>query len=142
MGGGNRFSMLNTLEDAYKVGMLNNTILDGSIDRCGRTSPRPSGTSSAGRGRYYSITLGGAQALYSTTRWGTSTSARRPTSSALDWTAGPPATAWHSSLLWDGSGVPSDLDTVGELLFSIMMVGDERSVAETWVAGERLYQRP
>lgn len=32
MGGGNRFSMLNVLDDAYKVGMCNNTLLDGSID--------------------------------------------------------------------------------------------------------------
>ena len=32
MGGGNRFSMINVLDDAYKVGMCNNTLLDGSVD--------------------------------------------------------------------------------------------------------------
>ena len=32
MGGGNRFSMINVLDDAYKVGMCNNTLLDGSLD--------------------------------------------------------------------------------------------------------------
>lgn len=32
MGGGNRFSMLSVLDEAYKVGMYNNTLLDGSVD--------------------------------------------------------------------------------------------------------------
>ena len=32
MGGGNAFSLMRVLEEAYKVGMCNNTMLDGSVN--------------------------------------------------------------------------------------------------------------
>jgi guanine deaminase len=34
------------------------------------------------------------------------------------------------------------MQQAADLLFGIMMVGDDRSVAETWVMGNRLYARP
>lgn len=142
MGGGNRFSMIHVLDDAYKVGMLNNTILDGSIDPV-RQDLAESERNKLGWARaYYSVTLGGARGLYLDDRIGSFDVGKEADFVALDWTAGPPGAAWHASLLWDGPGTPGDLETIGELLFAIMMVGDERAVAETWVAGERLYARP
>jgi hypothetical protein len=32
MGVGNKFSIINVLDEAYKVGKCNNTLLDGSVD--------------------------------------------------------------------------------------------------------------
>jgi len=64
VGGGNRFSLIHVLDEAYKVGMCNNTLLDGSVD------PRNHNAAEAERNKlspyraFYSLTLGGAQALY------------------------------------------------------------------------------
>ena len=56
VGGGNRFSMLNVLDDAYKVGMVNNgTAGEPAEAERNRISPY--------RG-FWSITLGAAEALY------------------------------------------------------------------------------
>ncbi|PJJ65385.1 guanine deaminase [Compostimonas suwonensis] len=140
MGGGNRFSMLNVLEDAYKVGMLNNTLLDGSVD------PRQQDLAEAERNKlsvyraFWSITLGGAEGLYLDDRIGNFEVGKEADFVALDWKAGPPALAWHQSLIADG-GAPATLDDAANLLFGIMMVGDERSVDETWVLGERAYTK-
>jgi guanine deaminase len=38
-------------------------------------------------------------------------------------------------------GTPSTLEQAADLLFGIMMVGDDRCVAETWVMGNRLFAR-
>ncbi|MBO9627684.1 MAG: guanine deaminase, partial [Microbacterium sp.] len=141
MGGGNRFSMIHVLEDAYKVGMLNSTLLDGSVDPV-RQDLAQSERNKLGWARaFYSVTLGGARGLYLDDRVGSFEPGKDADFVALDWTAGPPGADWHASLLWDGPGVPRDLETVGELLFAVMMVGDERAVAETWAAGERRYRR-
>src|SRR3954447_21861719 len=56
VGGGNRFSMLNVLDDAYKIGMVNNARLDDPAEA-------ERNKLSAYRG-FWSITLGGAEGLY------------------------------------------------------------------------------
>jgi len=133
IGGGNRFSMLHVLDEAYKVGMLRSAAA---------TDPRE-----AERGRlswaraFYSATLGGAASLYLDDRVGGFDVGKEADFVVLDWREGPPGADWHASLLWDEPGTPDDLETVGELLFAIMMVGDDRAVAETWIAGERRYRR-
>lgn len=137
MGGGNRFSMLNVLEDAYKVGMLQNTVLDGSIDPMRQDLAESERNKLSPYRAFYSITKGGAEALYLDDRVGSFDIGKEADFVVLDWTGGPPAAAWHSSLY----GAPSDLQIAAELLFAIMMVGDERAVDETWVFGERLYKR-
>jgi guanine deaminase len=140
MGGGNRFSMINVLDDAYKVGMCNNTILDGSVD------PSHQDTAEAERNKlspyraYWSITLGGAEALYLDDDLGNFNEGKEADFVVLDWNGGPPATAWHQSLVAGNSG-PQTLAHAAELLFGIMMVGDDRAVAETWVMGQQLYKR-
>ena len=139
MGGGNRFSMLNTLEDAYKVGMLNNTLLDGSIDPARQNLAESERNKLSPYRAFYSITLGGAEALRIDDKVGNFDVGKEADFVVLDWTGGPPAAAWHTSLYTDGA--PDTLEEAAELLFAIMMVGDERTVDETWVMGERAYQR-
>lgn len=140
MGGGNRFSMLNALEDAYKVGMLNNTLLDGSVN------PRDQDLEEAERNKlspyraFYSITLGAAEALYIDEWVGNFEVGKEADFVALDWTAGPPAMEWHQSLLVGEHG-PASTEDAAALLFGVMMVGDERCVDETWIMGELAYKK-
>lgn len=140
MGGGNRFSMLNTLEDAYKVGMLNNTLLDGSIDPSRQDLAESERNKLSPYRAFYSITLGGAEALRIEDKIGNFDAGKEADFVVLDWKGGPPATAWHASLTNDGAS-PQNIEQAAELLFAIMMVGDERAVAETWIMGERAYQQ-
>src|SRR5258708_26827768 len=56
VGGGNRFSMLSVLDEAYKIGMMNNGTLDDAAEA-------ERNKLSAYRG-FWSITLGGAEGLY------------------------------------------------------------------------------
>ena len=58
---------------------------------------------------------------------------------ALDWNAGQSAMRWRQSLIVDGA--PEDMDQAAQLLFGVMMVGDDRNVDETWIAGERAYKK-
>jgi guanine deaminase len=134
VGGGNRFSMLGVLDDAYKVGMCNNTLLEGKdAAEAERNKVSP------WRG-FWSVTLGGAEALYIDDLVGNFAPGKEADFVALDWTAGPRAQAWHQSLMADGKA-PRTVDQAADLLFGIMMVGDDRCVAETWVMGKRLYKR-
>ena len=58
---------------------------------------------------------------------------------ALDSKAGQKAVAWRQSLVTPGS--PQTIDEAADLLFGVMMVGDDRAVDETWVMGKRLYKK-
>jgi guanine deaminase len=141
MGGGNRFSLLNTLEDGYKVGMLNNTILDGSIIPSDQDLAESERNKLSPLRAFYSLTKGGAESLYIDDLVGSFDIGKEADFVALDWTAGPPATAWHQSLVTEGAGPELTVDDVSDLLFGIMMVSDERAVDETWVMGERAYKK-
>lgn len=140
VGGGNRFSMLSVLDEAYKVGMCNNTILDGSVD------PRAHNAAEAERNKlspyraFYTLTLGGAESLYLDKRIGNFDVGKEADFVVLDWTAGPKAAAWHASMLTE-SQVPQTMQEAAQLLFAMMMVGDDRSVDETWIMGEQLYKK-
>ncbi|MFB2597572.1 guanine deaminase [Herbiconiux sp. P17] len=140
MGGGNRFSLLNTLEDGYKVGMLNNTILDGSIIPSQQDLAESERNKLSAFRAFYLLTRGGAESLYIDDLVGTFDIGKEADFVALDWTAGPPAAPWHASLLHE-QGSELTLQTVSDLLFGIMMVSDERAVDETWVMGERAYKK-
>ena len=140
MGGGNRFSMLNVLEDAYKVGMCNNTLLDGSVNPALQDMAEAERNKLSAYRAFWSITLGGAEGLYIDDVIGNFEPGKEADFVALDWNGGPPATAWHQSLAFSGEG-PQTLEEAANLLFGIMMVGDERAVDETWVMGKRLYKK-
>lgn len=139
MGGGNSFSMLNVLDQAYKVGMCNNTILDGSVD------PRWHNNAESERNKlnsfraFYSLTLGGAQGLYLDDVIGNFSPGKEADFVVLDWNGGPLATAWHQSLICDK---PTTKAQASQLLFGVMAVGDDRAVDETWLMGKRAYKKP
>ena len=142
MGGGNAFSLVRVMEEAYKVGMCNNTMLDGSVN------PREQDMAEADRNKlspyraYYLATLGGAQALYLDDLLGNFQPGKEADFVALDWNAGQAAMAWHQSLaLKDGAG-PATIGEAAQLLFGIMAAGDDRNVDETWIAGRRAYKKP
>ena len=140
MGGGNAFSLVRVLEEAYKVGMCNNTMLDGSVN------PREQDLAEAERNKlspyraFYLATLGGAHSLYLDDILGNFEPGKEADFVALDWNAGQAAMAWHQSLAV-GDGGPETMEQAAKLLFGIMAVGDDRNVDETWVAGRRLYKK-
>ena len=140
MGGGNAFSLVRVMEEAYKVGMCNNTMLDGSVD------PRAQDLAEADRNKlspyraYYMATLGGAHALYLDDILGNFELGKEADFVALDWNAGQAAMAWHQSLAAGETG-PRTIDEAAQLLFAVMAVGDDRNVDETWIAGERAYKK-
>jgi guanine deaminase len=140
MGGGNAFSMVRVLEDAYKVGMCNNTMLDGSVN------PREQDLAEAERNKlspyraFYLATLGGARALYLDDLLGSFDKGKEADFVALDWNAGQHAMRWHQSLVSPEAG-PETLEQAAQLLFGVMAVGDDRNVDETWAAGSRVYKK-
>jgi guanine deaminase len=140
MGGGNRFSMLHVLDDAYKVGMCNNTLLDGSVDPARQDLAEAERNKVSPYRGFWSITQGGAEALYIDHLVGNFEPGKEADFVALDWNGGPMAQTWHQSLIVDGKG-PQTMEQVANLLFGIMMVGDDRAVDETWVMGKRLYKK-
>ena len=140
VGGGNAFSLIRVLEEAYKVGMCNNTMLDGSVD------PREQNAAEAERNKlnpyrgYYLATLGGARALYLDDLVGNFDKGKEADFVALDWNAGQAAMSWHQSLI-TGGNVPETMEQAAQLLFGIMVCGDDRNVDETWIAGRRAYKK-
>jgi guanine deaminase len=46
---------------------------------------------------------------------------------------------WRQSLIVEGS--PQTTDQAAQLLFGVMMIGDDRNVDETWIAGKRMYKK-
>jgi guanine deaminase len=139
VGGGNAFSIVRVLEEAYKVGLCNNTMLDGSVN------PRDQDFAEAERNKlspyraFYLATLGGAHSLYLDDLIGNFDKGKEADFVAIDWNAGPPALAWHQSLTT--TGVPETMEQAAALLFGVMTVGDDRSIDETWIAGERAYKK-
>ena len=103
MGGGNAFSIVRVLEEAYKVGMCNNTMLDGSVN------PRDQDLAEAERNilspyrAFYLATLGGARALYLDDLLGNFDKGKEADFVVLDWNAGQPAMRWHQSLITPGA---------------------------------------
>ncbi|MCF8533078.1 MAG: guanine deaminase [Reyranella sp.] len=140
VGGGNRFSMLNVLDDAYKVGMCNNTMLDGSIDPARRDAAEAERNKISPYRGFWSITLGGAEGLYIDDLVGNFEPGKEADFVALDWNAGPAVQSWHQSLTVGKSG-PQEVGEAASLLFGVMMVADDRAVDETWVMGKRLYKK-
>lgn len=140
VGGGNAFSLIRVLEEAYKVGMCNNTMLDGSVD------PRAQDMAEAERNKlnpyrgFYLATLGGARSLYLDDLLGNFDKGKEADFVALDWNAGQAAMSWHQSLI-TGGNVPETMDQAAQLLFGIMVCGDDRNVDETWISGRRAYKK-
>jgi guanine deaminase len=111
VGGGTSYSMLRTLGEAYKVQQLQ------------RVSMHPAYA-------LYLATLGGARALYVDDRIGSLLPGRDADLAVLD-PAATPLTARRTALRDD------PLDT----FFALTVLGDDRSIAETWAAGVPVHRR-
>jgi guanine deaminase len=129
VGAGNRFSMLGVLDDAYKIGMINNAQAKDPAEA-------ERNKLSALRG-FWSITLGGAEALYIDDLVGSFAPGKEADFVVLDWNGGPAIQSWRQSLVVGEAG-PRTLDEAANLLFGLMMVGDDRAVAQTWAMGHCL----
>ncbi|MBA4191234.1 MAG: guanine deaminase [Planctomycetaceae bacterium] len=140
MGGGNAFSIVRVLEEAYKVGLCNNTMLDGSVNPREMDYPESERNKLNPYRAYYLATLGGANALYLDDVLGNFNVGKEADFVALDWNAGQHAMAWHQSLIAPATG-PETMDQAAMLLFGVMACGDDRNVDETWVAGKRVYKK-
>ena len=140
IGGGNRFSMLHVLDEAYKIGMCNNTLLDGSIDPARHDSAEAERNKISPYRGFWSVTLGAAEALYIGDMLGNFQPGKEADFVALDPKAGHAALSWHQSLATGDAG-PTTIDDAASLLFGMMMVGDERNVDETWIMGRRVYKK-
>lgn len=111
VGGGTSFSLLATLNEAYKVARLNGQDL---------TPERA----------FYLATLGGARSLYLDDRIGNLAAGHEADFVVLDLGA--------TALLARRTTAANSLD---ERLFALMMLGDDRCIHETWVAGTPAYRR-
>ena len=140
VGGGNRFSMFNVLDEAYKVGMVNNTLLDGSVDPSKKNLAEAERNKLSPFRAFWSVTLGGAHGLFIDDRVGNFEVGKEADFVVLDWNGGPMAMKWHQELLVGPNGAQT-MKEATDLLFSIMIVGDDRCVDETWVMGKRAYKR-
>ena len=138
VGGGNAFSIVRVLEEAYKVGMCNNTMLDGSVDSRDQDRAEAERNILSPYRAYYLATLGGARALYLDDLLGNFAKGKEADFVAIDWNAGQSAMRWRQSLTVEGA--PETVDQAAQLLFGVMMVGDDRNVDETWIAGKRAYK--
>lgn len=106
IGAGTTFNMLQTLGEAYKVSQLQNYKLHASE-------------------AFYHATLGGARALSLDHLIGNFTPGKEADFVVLD----PQATPLQA-LRWDNSR------DIWEKLFVLMTLGDDRTIAETWVNGQ------
>ena len=140
MGGGNAFSIIRVLEEAYKVGLCNNTMLDGSVNAREHDAAEAERNKLNPYRAYYLATLGGAHALYLDDVLGNFNVGKEADFVALDWNAGQHAMAWHQSMIAPPTG-PETIDQASMLLFGIMACGDDRNVDETWIAGRQAYKK-
>jgi guanine deaminase len=139
VGGGNALSIVRVLEEAYKVGMCNSTMLDGSVDARDQDHAEAERNILSPYRAFYLATLGGARALYLDDLLGNFDKGKEADFVAIDWNAGQSAMRWRQSLIVDGG--PKTVEQAAQLLFGVMMVGDDRNVDETWIAGERAYKK-
>ena len=112
VGGGTSFSMLQTLNEAYKICQLNNYSL-------------------APLEGFYMMTLGNAKTLQLDDKIGNFESGKEADFVVID-LQGTPLMARKQA----------KCRTLEETLFSLMMLGDDRAISETFVAGRSVYKKP
>lgn len=111
VGGGTSFSLLQTLNEAYKISQLNNQTL----------SPMKA---------FYLATLGGAQSLYLEHMLGNFETGKEADFIVLDLEATP---------LMQRRMARSE--SISDAMFALMMLGDDRCVHATHIMGECLYSK-
>ncbi len=111
VGAGTSFSLLQTLNEAYKVGQLQDAPLDPVK-------------------AFYLATLGGARVLGHGDKIGSLEAGKEADFIILD----PKATPFLARRT-------AHVDQIEDLLFILATLGDDRAVKESWIAGTRAYRR-
>ena len=111
IGGGTSFSLLTTMGAAYEVAQLNGQTLS-AVEA------------------FYLATLGGARALALEDRIGSIAPGREADLAVLDPKATPLLALRNARA-----------DSIEDVLFALMMLGDDRAVRATYVAGTPAHQR-
>ena len=122
--------MISVLEEAYKVGMCNNTMLDGCIDPPARILAEADRNKLSPYRGFWSATLGGAEGLYIDDMLGNFERGKEGDFVALDPNGGQPAClapVAHRR----GRGGRARIEQAANILFGVMILGDDRSVDET-----------
>ena len=151
MGGGNTFSMFRVLNNAYKVGMLNNTRWSGDFVPSEKDLPRAERNKVSPFRAYYLATLGGARALRLEKWLGNFQPGKEADFIVLDFNSGPTENQWVVSRVTaedqpkpgatptaefiKGGTFPTTTKECANCLLAIMAMDDSRSVEETWVMG-------
>ena len=155
MGGGNTFSMFRVLNNAYKVGMLNNTRWSGDFVPSEKDLPRAERNKVSPFRAYYLATLGGARALRLEKWLGNFQPGKEADFIVLDFNSGPTENQWVVSRVTaedqpkpgatptaefiKGGTFPTTTKECANCLLAMMAMSDSRSVEETWVMGERAW---
>jgi guanine deaminase len=113
-------------------------MLDGSVDARDQDPAEAERNILSPYRAFYLATLGGARALYLDDLVGNFDRGKEADFVVIDWNAGQSAMRWRQSLIVEGC--PETVDQAAQLLFGVMMVGDDRNVDETWIAGKRMYK--
>lgn len=116
VGGGTGFSMLHTMSEAYKIAQLQGQNLSSFQ-------------------AFYLATLGAAKSLSLAEKIGSFDPGKEADFTVLDLHATP------ILALRNGAVPARSLDVLESQLFGTMMLGDDRSIAATYVAGEPIYQK-
>jgi guanine deaminase len=114
VGAGTSFSMLQTANEAYKVAQL----------RQQKLSPFQA---------LFLATLGGARALNLEDKIGNFEVGKEADFIVLDWRS-TPLMAFRNP-----EGVPTSLSELGDRVFSLVIMGDDRAVRATYSMGELVY---
>ena len=138
VGAGNSFSLLRVMEEAYKVGLCNTTILDGSLNVRDQDLEESQRNQLSAYRAFYLATLGGAKALYLDDRIGNFEPGKEADFVVLDLRAGQQALAWRQDLACE-QALPTTVPQAADLLFGLLACGDDRNVAQTWVQGRQVY---
>jgi guanine deaminase len=111
VGGGTSFSMLQTLSEAYKICQLKQYSLDA-------------------KQAFYMATLGNAKTLKLDDKIGNFEAGKEADFIVIDLQSTPLMARKQSKC-----------KSLDEALFSLMILGDDRAISETYVAGEKIYQK-